>query len=76
MHLIGNKAFLRILARLNIQNTDFVFVYHIEISFLTIKIPLYRVIQRGKQRMDAFLCQKCPTKNGGSLLLFLQELLG
>ena len=48
----------------------------IEISFLTIKIPLYRVIQRGKQRMDAFLCQKCPTKNGGSLLLFLQELLG
>ena len=47
MQLICSKPFLRILARLNIQNTDFVFVYHIEISFLTIKIPLYRVIQRG-----------------------------
>lgn len=25
--------------------------------------------------MDAFLCQKCPTKNRGTLLLFLQGLL-
>ena len=45
--LICNESFLRIFARLNIQNTDFVFVCHVEISFLTIKIPLYRVIQRG-----------------------------
>ena len=47
MQLICNKPFFRIFARLNIQNTDFVFVCHVEISFLTIKIPLYRVIQRG-----------------------------
>ena len=47
----------------------------IPLDFLIIKIPLYRVIQRGKQRMDAFLCQKCPTKNRGTLLLFLQGLL-
>ena len=45
--LICNKPFLRIFARLNIQNTDFVFVRHCNNSFLTIKIPLYRVIQRG-----------------------------
>ena len=31
--LICNESFLRIFARLNIQNTDFVFVYHVENSF-------------------------------------------
>ena len=33
MQLICNKPFFRIFARLNIQNTDFVFVCHVEISF-------------------------------------------
>ena len=46
--LICNKPFFRIFARLNIQNTD----------FLTIKIPLYRVIQLGgKNKEFGELCR-------------------
>ena len=56
--LICNEPFLRIFARLNIQNADFVFVRHGKTPFLIIKIPLYRMDTAGdnKYEVSGSLC--------------------